>query len=106
MLLNVNYNLVFRALFLKTLNPKSLYEHFLAWNVVVNTAIFNNFERFVKNILKIYSGYDSEILHFRYIGTRNVLFLASALIASWVTGDYEIFLYLTSFVHYFRLVLF
>jgi hypothetical protein len=42
--LNMRYNLVFRALFLKTINPSTLYEHFLAWNVVFNTALFDFIE--------------------------------------------------------------
>ena len=42
--LNVKYNETFRALFLKTLNPQTLYEHFLAWNVVVNTTLYNSLE--------------------------------------------------------------
>ena len=39
--LNVNYNMAFRALFLKTINPTTPYEHFLAWNVTFSTNIFN-----------------------------------------------------------------
>ena len=42
--LNVKYNETFRALFLKTLNPQTLYEKFLAWNVVVNTTLYNSLE--------------------------------------------------------------
>jgi hypothetical protein len=42
--LNESYNATFRALFLKTINPQTLYEHFLAWNVVINTTIFNGME--------------------------------------------------------------
>ena len=42
--LNVWYNISFRALFLKTIDPKTPYEHFLAWNVVTNTTVFNNIE--------------------------------------------------------------
>lgn len=41
---NVNYNMTFRALFLKTINPHSLYEHFLAWNVNFNTILFDRIE--------------------------------------------------------------
>ena len=43
-MLNVQYNQTFRALFLKTINPQNLFEHFLAWNVVVNTSFFNGVE--------------------------------------------------------------
>ncbi len=42
--LNVRYNIAFRALFLKTISPKTAWERFLAWNVVVNTSLFNNIE--------------------------------------------------------------
>ena len=42
--LNVWYNISFRALFLKTIDPQTAYEHFLAWNVVTNTTVFNNIE--------------------------------------------------------------
>jgi hypothetical protein len=41
---NVQYNIAFRALFLKTINPVTPYERFLAWNVVFNTTFFNNLE--------------------------------------------------------------
>jgi hypothetical protein len=41
---NTKYNQSFRALFLKTINPSSLYEHFLAWNVNVNTFLFDRME--------------------------------------------------------------
>ena len=43
--LNVRYNMVFRALFLKTINPVTLYEHFLAWNVNSQTYLFDIIER-------------------------------------------------------------
>lgn len=42
--INVKYNEGFRALFLKTINPKTTWEHFLAWNVVFNTILFNGIE--------------------------------------------------------------
>ncbi len=42
--LNVRYNQLFRALFLKTINPESLYEHFLAWNVTANTDFYDKIE--------------------------------------------------------------
>ena len=42
--LNVRYNMLFRALFLKTINPVSMYEHFLAWNVTANTVFYNSLE--------------------------------------------------------------
>ena len=42
--LNTNYNMGFRALFLKTINPRSMYEHFLAWNVNFNTILFDKIE--------------------------------------------------------------
>mmetsp|Transcript_40090 Transcript_40090/g.40886 ORF Transcript_40090/g.40886 Transcript_40090/m.40886 type:complete len:683 (-) Transcript_40090:610-2658(-) len=83
-MLNVKYNQTFRALFLKTINPQTYYEHFLAWNVVINTTLFNNIET--------------------YIGQRNVLYLASALALWWSTGQYVIFLVMTSFIHYLRYI--
>jgi len=82
--LNVWYNICFRALFLKTINPQSLYEHFLAWNVVVNTTLFNNLET--------------------YIGQRNVLYLICVAAVWYITGRYEIFFAATSFIHYFRYI--
>jgi hypothetical protein len=42
--LNVQYNATFRALFLKTIDPQTPYEHFLAWNVVINTSLYNALE--------------------------------------------------------------
>jgi hypothetical protein len=42
--LNVRYNVAFRALFLKTIKPSNWVEHFLAWNVTVNTDLFNGLE--------------------------------------------------------------
>lgn len=41
---NVRYNMLFRALFLRTINPQTPYEHFLAWNVVFNTNLFTMIE--------------------------------------------------------------
>lgn len=43
-LMNTAYNMSFRALFLKTINPSSYYEHFLAWNVNFNTVLFDCIE--------------------------------------------------------------
>jgi hypothetical protein len=43
-MLNINYNMTFRALFLKTINPSTLYEHFLAWQVNMNTILFDRLE--------------------------------------------------------------
>ena len=42
--LNVKYNQLFRALFLKTINPVSFYEQFLAWNVTTNTDFYDRLE--------------------------------------------------------------
>lgn len=41
---NTRYNIAFRALFLKTINPTTLYEKFLAWNVVFNTNLVTDIE--------------------------------------------------------------
>jgi hypothetical protein len=81
---NVAYNMTFRALFLKTINPQNLYEHFLAWQVVMNTSLFNNIETF--------------------IGQRNIVYLLFAACVSFIVGDYNAFLALTSFVHYLRYI--
>ena len=81
---NVAYNMTFRALFLKTINPKTLYEHFLAWNVIVNTSLFNNIETF--------------------IGERNVVYLILATAITYITSNSFCFLIMTSFVHYFRYI--
>lgn len=80
--LNVRYNLMFRALFLKTINPASLYEHFLAWNVNFQTYVFDQIET--------------------YLGQRNVIYVGLAGALWLATGTYEVFFYLTSFNHYFR----
>mmetsp|Transcript_9516 Transcript_9516/g.15790 ORF Transcript_9516/g.15790 Transcript_9516/m.15790 type:complete len:732 (+) Transcript_9516:165-2360(+) len=82
--LNTNYNMSFRALFLKTINPNTLYEHFLAWNVNFNTILYDRIETL--------------------IGLRNLTYLASMLALWYVTGVYEIFLAFTSYVHYFRYI--
>jgi hypothetical protein len=42
--LNVKYNQLFRALFLKTINPVSFYEQFLAYNVTTNTDFYDRLE--------------------------------------------------------------
>jgi len=81
---NVNYNMSFRALFLKTINPATLYEHFLAWNVNVNTILFDRIETL--------------------LGQRNLVYLIFMLALWWVTGIYEIFFAFTSYVHYFRYI--
>ena len=80
--LNTRYNLSFRALFLKTLNPANLYEHFLAWQVNANTFLFDRMESIV--------------------GLRNVSYLLALCVLWWYTGLYEIFFVMTSFIHYFR----
>lgn len=80
--INIKYNQSFRALFLKTINPQSLYEHFLAWNVNFNTFLFDRLET--------------------HIGWRNVIYLTLAAALWYITGSYELFMSVTSFVHYFR----
>mmetsp|Transcript_15947 Transcript_15947/g.35289 ORF Transcript_15947/g.35289 Transcript_15947/m.35289 type:complete len:664 (+) Transcript_15947:182-2173(+) len=82
--LNTNYNMSFRALFLKTLNPMSLYEHFLAWNVNVNTFLYDRIETLV--------------------GQRNLIYLGFMGALWYSTGVYELFLALTMYVHYFRYI--
>jgi len=82
--LNVRYNQAFRALFLKTINPVTPYEHFLAWNVVFNTALFDFIETF--------------------LGQRSVFYIVFAGTLWYITGLYEIFFVMTSFVHYIRYI--
>eukprot|EP00596_Hydrurales_sp_CCMP1899_P008289 CAMPEP_0119042208 /NCGR_PEP_ID=MMETSP1177-20130426/14444_1 /TAXON_ID=2985 /ORGANISM="Ochromonas sp, Strain CCMP1899" /LENGTH=666 /DNA_ID=CAMNT_0007008827 /DNA_START=246 /DNA_END=2246 /DNA_ORIENTATION=- len=82
--LNVKYNIVFRALFLKTIKPTNSLEHFLAWNVTVNTDLFNGLEQ--------------------YFGQRNLLYLSLVGALWYATGCYEVFFALTSFVHYCRYI--
>jgi len=82
--LNTHYNMSFRALFLKTIAPSSLYEHFLAWNVNFNTFLFDRIETL--------------------LGLRNVVYVLSVCALWYATGLYEIFFALTSFVHYFRYI--
>jgi len=83
-LMNTAYNMSFRALFLKTINPSSYYEHFLAWNVNFNTVLFDCIET--------------------YIGQRNLIYIFFVLALWRATGVYEVFFALTSFVHYFRYI--
>lgn len=82
--LNVRYNELFRVLFLKTINPTSLYEHFLAWNVNSNTVFFESIENF--------------------FGMRNILYVLFAASLWWATNTYEVFLVMTSYVHYIRYI--
>jgi hypothetical protein len=82
--LNTQYNMSFRALFLKTINPQNAYEHFLAWNVNWQTAMLDRIETL--------------------FGQRNVLYLLFILGVWHATGVYEVFFALTSFVHYFRYI--
>lgn len=81
---NVQYNKGFRALFLKTINPQTPYEHFLAWNVVTNTFLFHNLETL--------------------IGLRNLIYVTFLLGLWHFTGYYEWFLIGTSYVHYIRYI--
>lgn len=82
--LNTRYNMSFRALFLKTIAPQTLYEHFLAWNVNFNTFLFDRIETL--------------------LGLRNLAYLFFVSVLWQVTGVYEVFFVLTSFVHYFRYI--
>jgi hypothetical protein len=67
---------------LKTIKPTNALEHFLAWNVTVNTDLFNGLEQ--------------------YFGQRNLIYLSLVGALWYVTGCYEVFFALTSFVHYCR----
>lgn len=108
--LNVKYNISFRALFLKTINPQSLLEHFLAWNVVVNTTIFNNMEMYVftkliyrrSQFISSSSSLFAFLYSIRLFGIRNIMYVALLSLMWYRTGEYRIFLYGTSFVHYIR----
>jgi hypothetical protein len=82
--INTRYNMSFRALFLKTISPQSVYEHFLAWNVNFNTFLFDRIETL--------------------LGLRNLAYLFCAAALWKATGIYEVFFALTSFVHYFRYI--
>ncbi len=82
--LNVKYNQTFRALFLKTINPITVFEKALAFNVVVNTTLFNTVEA--------------------CIGQRNFVYLIVSSLLWHITGRYYLFLSLTSFVHYIRYI--
>jgi len=81
---NVRYNQNFRALFLKTINPTTLYEHFLAWNVNSVTLLFDFIET--------------------YLGLRNVIYLLFLGALWYCTGSYTLFFALTSYVHYLRYI--
>mmetsp|Transcript_20457 Transcript_20457/g.56753 ORF Transcript_20457/g.56753 Transcript_20457/m.56753 type:complete len:719 (-) Transcript_20457:122-2278(-) len=82
--LNTMYNKSFRALFLKTIDPKTPYEHFLAWNVNFNTYLLDRIET--------------------VIGQRNLLYIIFCLGMWRATGVYEVFFAMTSIVHYFRYI--
>lgn len=82
--MNTMYNLSFRALFLKTIDPQTPYEHFLAWQVNLNTYFLDRIETLV--------------------GQRNMLYLMLVVGLWYSTGVYEVFFALTSFVHYFRYI--
>lgn len=82
--LNVRYNEAFRALFLKTIQPETAWERFLAWNVVMNTTLFNSIET--------------------YIGQRNLIYIIFAATLWYVTGCYDWFLLSTSYTHYIRYI--
>jgi len=82
--LNVRYNMAFRALFLKTIKPETLYEHFLAFQVNFNTVLFDRIESI--------------------LGQRSIFYLAFAGALWWTTGNYEVFFYMTSFAHYIRYI--
>jgi len=82
--LNTVYNKGFRALFLMTINPVTLYQHFLAWNVNFQTVLFDRIET--------------------YIGQRSIYYLVFVAAMWYVTGVYEFFLLLTSFNHYIRYI--
>ena len=82
--LNVKYNQLFRALFLKTINPISTYENFLAWNVTANTEFYDKMESM--------------------FGVRNILYIIFCATLWWATGHYFTFFVLTSYVHYFRYI--
>lgn len=81
---NVRYNQNFRALFLKTIAPQTVYEHFLAWNVNGWTVLYDLVET--------------------NVGLRNMIYLLFVGALWWATGKYEVFFVLTSFVHYFRYI--
>jgi len=81
---NVRYNQNFRALFLKTIAPNTLYEHFLAWNVNSVTLLFDWIET--------------------NVGLRNVIYLLFLGALWYCSGSYTIFFILTSFVHYLRYI--
>lgn len=81
---NVKYNQLFRALFLKTINPQTLYEHFLAWNVNSQTVAYDRLETL--------------------LGLRNLFYLAMITTVAYITNCYEVFLVCTSYVHYFRYI--
>lgn len=82
--LNTMYNKSFRALFLKTIDPQTPYEHFLAWNVNFNTYLLDRVET--------------------VIGQRNLLYIIFCIGMWRATGVYEVFFAMTSIVHYFRYI--
>lgn len=82
-LLNILYNMCFRALFLATIKPKTAWDRFMAFQVVFQTKVVENLQT-----------------HF---GFHNVLYLAVLAFAA-QNFDYRLFLLGTSFIHYARYI--
>ena len=83
--LNVLYNMLFRALFLKTIRPSTWFEDLLARFGVVGVT---------KLVYKVE----------QYVGYNNIMYLALVLANAWSLQSFELWLVCTSFVHYLRYI--
>jgi len=84
--LNVLYNVLFRALFLKTIRPSTVFEDLLArYGVVGVTKLVHQVEEFA--------------------GYNNLMYIGLVATLSYAFGSYAIFLVATSFVHYIRYIM-
>ena len=78
--LTVRYNANFRKLFLATIAPNSFLGQVMAYQVILFTALFNAFEK--------------------YVGWANVAYLGCVATAAILAHSYALFFCATSFVHY------
>jgi len=82
--LSVKYNENFRALFLFTIQPKTVFQRITAWNVVFWTVVVEKF--------------------WAFIGMSNLVYLLMTAAASVACENHLIFLAATSFVHSLRIM--
>lgn len=83
--LSVKYNQLFRALFLATIQPTSAFSKIVAdIGVVGSTILYNAVEK--------------------YVGYANLVYYVTVASLAYATSSYDVFLYATQFLHYFRYI--